>query len=165
MDESASRGVAIGGRIGRGAGGDENNPVGKILMLVELRIPVDANTFALNGRTVDEAVDEANAALAREAKSHFGAGRVTIGRLADGRWFFRHITMGTMVQIPPEFAERAKAALAHSVLPAVRIHPALGADPIPQVHGIWARQSWVDTFLARERATLETTSKEIDYVE
>ena len=130
-------------------------------MVVEIQLPVNRGALTLNGRTLDSAIDEANAELAKEAKKHFGAGRVTVGRLPDGRWFFHHLMLGTMVRIPDEFTEAAKKSLLHSILPAVKIVPVSAAEAVPEVHGIWARQSWADKFMAEERATIDVHAEEI----
>lgn len=130
-------------------------------MLVDLRIPVDRRALELHGRTYDQAIEEANRELASEAKKHFGAGRITIGRLPDGRWFFRHLALGTMIRIPDEYVAGASRELARSILPAVRIQPAENAEAVPEVHGVWARQSWVDAFIAQERATIEARAETI----
>lgn len=122
-------------------------------MLVDLQLPVDRAAFRLNdGQTIDDALAQANDMLAKEAKKHFGAGKVTVGRLDDGRFYFRHLMLGTMIRVPDELAISAQRELLHSVLPAVRIAPPAGQDPVEGVHGVWARQSWVDKFLANERA-------------
>ena len=124
-------------------------------MLVDLALPVDRRALELNGLTVDQAVEKANRELASEAKKHFGAGKITVGRLADGRWFFHHLALGTMIRIPDEYAAAAAQKLARMILPAVRIRPATGAEPVPNVHGIWAKQSWVDQFLREEALTID----------
>ncbi len=129
-------------------------------MLVDLVLPVDRRALELNGRTPEQAIEEANRELAVEAKKHFGAGRITVGRLEDGRWFFNHLALGTMVRVPEELSARAAELLKNSILPAVRIHPAAGAEPVPQVHGIWAKHSWLDRFLAEERATIDLRAAE-----
>lgn len=116
-------------------------------MLVELKVSVDRRALSLGDRTLDQAIEEANGELAREASKHFGAGRITIGRLPDGRWYFRHIALGTMIRIPDCYLAAAQKALLHSILPAVRILPAEGAESIPEVHGVWARQKWVEDFI------------------
>lgn len=119
-------------------------------MLVDLQLPVDRKAFCLaNGQTIDQAIAQANEMLAVEAKKHFGAGKVTVGRLADGRFYFRHLVLGTMVRVPDELAVEATKQLLSGILPAVRIQPVPGADPVEGVHGIWARQSWVDSFVAQ----------------
>lgn len=120
-------------------------------MLVELQLPVDRKAFCLNGQTIDEAIAQANELLAQEARKHFGAGKVTVGRLADGRFYFRHLFVGTMVRVPDDLAPAAARQLSHSILPAVKIEPPPGEDPVDGVHGLWARQSWVDNFLAAEK--------------
>lgn len=123
-------------------------------MLVELQLPVDRKAFCLNGQTIDEAIAQANELLAQEARKHFGAGKVTVGRLADGRFYFRHLVLGTMVRVPDDLASAAARQLSHGILPAVKIEPPPGEDPVDGVHGLWARQSWVDNFLAAEKFQL-----------
>lgn len=121
-------------------------------MLVDLQLPVDPKAFCLNGQTIDEALAQANGMLKAEARKHFGAGKIEVGRLADGRFYFRQVLLGTMVRVPDDLAIAAVRELAHGIVPAVRLFPAPGEEAIDGVHGVWARQSWVDNFVPRERA-------------
>jgi hypothetical protein len=121
-------------------------------MLLDIKIAANPKAFELGAKSVDQAIAEANDELKREAKKHFGAGQISIGRLSDGRFFFRHIVLGTMVRVPDEFSLAAARDLARSAIPGVRILP---IDPVPAVdgfHGIWAKQSFVDSLVAREQA-------------
>jgi len=127
-------------------------------MLIEIQLPVNGAKLEEQAHDVDRALAEANQALAVEAKKHFGAGKITVGRLADGRFYFQHIALGTMVRIPDSLAAAAVDALIHSVIPALRLIPAPGALAVDGVHGIWARRTWVDNFVAMMRgAEIETT--------
>lgn len=121
-------------------------------MLVDLQLPVDPKAFCLNGKTIDQALAEANELLKTEARKHFGAGKIEVGRLADGRFYFRHVILGTMVRVPDDLATVAVRELAHGIVPAVRLFPVPGVEAVSGVHGVWARQSWVDNFVPRERA-------------
>lgn len=121
-------------------------------MLVELQLPVDRKAFCLNGQTIDEALAQANEMLAQEARKHFGGGKISVGRLSDGRFYFRHLVLGTMVRVPDDVAVKASRELSHGIMPAVRIDPPPGQDPVEGVHGLWARQSWVDKFLSAEHS-------------
>lgn len=122
-------------------------------MLVEIKLPVNRQALELGNKSVDEALVEANAELAKEGKKHFGAGKITVGRLSDGRFYFRHLALGTMVRIPDDVAADAVLALLETILPAVRLLPPEGTDAVDGVHGIWARQGWVDNFVVTRRTT------------
>lgn len=121
-------------------------------MLLDIKIAANPKAFELGAKTVDQALAEANDELKKESKKHFGAGQISVGRLPDGRFFFRHIVLGTMVRVPDELSLVAARDLVKSAVPGVRILP---IDPIPAVsgfHGIWAKQSFVDSLVAREKA-------------
>lgn len=117
-------------------------------MLLEIQLPVNRSALEAQASDVDKALVEANAALAGEAKKHFGAGKIQVGRLPDGRFYFQHIALGKMVRVPDDLAEGAVTALIPTLLPALRIIPPPGAEAVPGVHGIWARLAWVDSFVS-----------------
>lgn len=120
-------------------------------MIIELRIPANPEAFKLApGETEEQAIVRANQALADESKKHFGAGKISVGKLADGRFYFHHIALGTMVRIPEGLDAAAAEALKRSIVPAVKVSPPDGSPPVRGFHGIWARRSFADSLaLAR----------------
>ena len=132
-------------------------------MLLQLEITVNRAAFDLEAQGWSEAraIEEANKLLAEESKKNFGLGRVTVGKLPDGRFFFRHLALGNMVKVPEKFELEAVKKLKHSIIPAVKLTPTAGAEFVGFVHGIWARQSWVDEFCALERVTFDVESRPV----
>lgn len=125
-------------------------------MVIELPIGVPPAVLqAFATRPIAEVIREINAQLAAEGKKHFGAGRITIGQLADGRFYFHHVAIGRLVHCPDEFSVRATKLLRDTILPAVHLLPLPNTERIDGLHGIWCRDNWLAVFLANERVTVD----------
>lgn len=135
-------------------------------MLIEFRIGVNPAMFAeySKGRTVEQIVEETNNELAAEAKKHFGMGKVTVGRLPDGRWFFQQLLLGRMIRVPDDLESIAARRLEKSLLAGVKILPVPGTPTVSEFHGLWAKQSFVDELISEERVTVNVPREQVAHV-
>lgn len=124
-------------------------------MLIGLTIGVNPALLELGGQSLDTAIARANEEIALEARRHFGAGKIEIGRLEDGRPYWRHVALGVMVRVPDDLALEASRQLRGSLVPGVMLTPPKDQAPLSWFHGIWARRSFVDTLIFENSAVLE----------
>lgn len=115
---------------------------------IALEIPIRAEALELRGRTVDQALYEANLELARESRNFPFAGQCTIGREETGRFYFEHLLFGRMVRVPDELrAASEKIANANPLAIALDLKPPEGSELVPAVHGLWMKNSYVDELM------------------
>lgn len=123
-------------------------------MIFTIPLPVSPEALDLKGRSVEQAVEEANERISSEvSKSNPFVGPVMIGRLDSGRWFFRHTLMGVMIRVPDELREIAFAQLRNSIVMCFDLVPPEGFPRIAGVHGLWAKDDFVLALEGEARQT------------
>lgn len=113
-------------------------------MVITVPLPVNPDALDLKGRSVEQAIEEANEKISREvSKSNPLVGSVKIAKLDSGRWCFSHLLMGTMIRVPDFLRETALVQLKNSIIIAMDLVAPKDFPFIPEIHGLWAKDSFV----------------------